>query len=188
MPKDTFTELSQEDLIQAIRRNDSSILQRIYEEGYPKVKKFVLANQGDEDQAKDIFQDSFLVFWQNVKSGKFHPQNPTAIQGYLYQIGKNKWLDWVRSSRFKKEVKIDTSLAFSDIQTLGNEEDLESKYSQLEKCFRDLGEQCQELLTNFYFKKRGLEEIALEKGWTTNTAKNNKYRCMERLRKMVSPK
>ena len=185
MPKDTFNALSQEELILAIRRNDSVILQRIYEEGYPKMKRFVMANQGDEDQAKDNFQDAFLVFWQNVKSGTFQPQSQSAIQGYIYQIGKNKWLDWLRSSRFKKEIKIDRSIA-DEMRQENLESDIEHKFDLLNTSFKKLGEQCQDLLQNFYFKKKSLEEIALAYGWTDKTAKNNKYRCMEKLRKLVS--
>lgn len=187
MPKPTIKDLSQEELIMAFRQNDSDILQSFYQDGFLKVKRFVLANQGNEDQAKDIFQDSFLVVWQNAKEGKFTPRNNTALQGYLFQIAKNKWLDWVKSSQFKKEKNLgDSSYPESIEEEI--DQNLEPEFELLQAGFQNLGETCQQVLRYFYFDKKSLEEIASEFGWSSKTVKNNKYRCMEKLRKWVFSK
>jgi RNA polymerase sigma factor (sigma-70 family) len=184
MPTDIFTKLSQEEIIQAICRNDEIVLGQIYEEGFSKVRKFVQANQGNEDEAKDIFQEAFLTLWQNVQKGAFIPTNQTAIQGYLFQVAKNKWLDWVRSARFKRDRKQEDSF-FLNQASASEEESLEEKYEQVELAFVELGDDCQELLNSFYFLKKSMEEIATTFGWTPQTVKNNKYRCIEKLRKIV---
>lgn len=184
MSKDVFSKLSQEEIVRAICQNDDVILQQIYQDGFPKVKKYVLVNQGTEDEAKDIFQEAFLVVWQNVKNELFIPINQTAIQGYLYQIAKNKWLDWLRSSRFKKSQKEESSF-FVNQECEEEEENIEDKYLQLEQAFDKLGPDCQDILRSFYFLKKDMKEIAVKFGWTPQTVKNNKYRCMEKLRKLV---
>jgi len=174
---------SQEELILAIKNNQLDVLTRVYKEVYPKVLGYVRQNSGNEDQAKDIFQEAFIVGWEQVKSGTFAPQNTTAFQGFLFQVAKNKWLDWVRSSKFKKEVSLE---GFGqNISEEDREVDLELKYKQLKEGFEKLGENCQDLLNRFYFKKENLSELAKTNGWTHQTAKNNKYRCMEKLRKLI---
>ncbi|TDK44105.1 RNA polymerase sigma factor [Algoriphagus formosus] len=184
MPKDSINQLSQEELIQGIKENERSVMSSLYIEVFPKVKSYIIQNNGDEDQAKDIFQEAFLVAWQKVKAEEFLPQNSTAMQGFLFQVSKNKWLDWLRSSRFKKE----SSLGAISIEVADAEKEflLDERLSMLDRAFQQLGESCQELLKLFYFKKMSLDKLAQSFGWTPKTAKNNKYRCMESLRKIIN--
>lgn len=183
MPEDTISQLSQEELIQGIKENQRDVISALYLEVFPKVKSYILQNNGGEEQAKDIFQEAFLVAWQKVKNGDFLPQNATAMQGFLFQVSKNKWLDWLRSSRFKKE----SPLSVTSIEAAEPEEEVlqEERLAQLELAFQQLGESCRELLKRFYYEKVSLEHLAESFGWTAQTTKNNKYRCMEKLRKII---
>lgn len=178
MSKDIFKSYSQEKLTQAICQNDENVLKWIYQENFPKVKQMVLANSGSTDEAKDIYQEAFLSFWTNIKSGKFRPENGSALSGYLFQISKNKWLDTLRSQTHKRTV-------FQDIFPETMEEDPEEKETNLvriEGAFAKLGDNCRELLTRFYYQKESLSSLAGYFGWTEATTKNSKYRCMEKLR------
>jgi RNA polymerase sigma factor (sigma-70 family) len=178
MPKDTFETFSQQKLTDAICQNDENVLKWIYQQNYSKVQQMVLANSGNVDQAKDIYQDAFLAFWTNVKTGKFRPENDTALSGYLYQISKNKWMDTCRSQAFKRTVFQEH---FPD-QIDEEEEDQEALLIRIEGAFAKLGENCRDLLTRYYYRKDSLSSLASHFGWTEATTKNNKYRCMERLR------
>ncbi|UZD22871.1 sigma-70 family RNA polymerase sigma factor [Algoriphagus halophytocola] len=183
MPEDSISQLSQEQLIQGIKENQRDVMSGLYLEVFPKVRSYILQNSGDEDQAKDIFQEAFLVAWQKVKNGDFQPQNATAMQGFLFQVSKNKWLDWLRSSRYKME----SSMGAISIEVADSEDEilLDERLGYLEKAFQHLGESCRELLKRFYYEKVSLEDLAVKFGWTPQTAKNNKYRCMEKLRKLI---
>ncbi|MHA7130511.1 RNA polymerase sigma factor [Algoriphagus namhaensis] len=182
MPKDLISHLSQDELIQAIAENKREVMTAIYLEVFPKVKNYVIQNSGEEEEAKDIFQEAFVVVWQKVKSGDFIPLNATALQGFLFQIAKNKWLDWLRSSKFKKVSSMGAMVIEVSEEV---EEDQEERLSDLDRAFRELGENCRDLLKSFYFQKMSLTELAQKFGWTAQTAKNNKYRCMETLRKII---
>lgn len=178
MPKDIFETFSQEKLTEAIRQNDEKVLKWIYQKNFPKVQQMVLTNSGSVDQAKDLYQEAFLTFWTTLKTGKFHPENDSALFGFLYRIAKNKWLDTVRSSTFKQTV-------FPEVfpeKMEEEQEDKEAHYSQIEGAFAKLGENCKELLTRFYFQKESLSVLSAHFGWTEASTKNNKYRCMEKLR------
>ncbi|SMP12843.1 RNA polymerase sigma factor, sigma-70 family [Algoriphagus winogradskyi] len=183
MPKDIFNSYSQEELTKAIINNDNVVLQSIYKLGFPKVQHFILRNSGSEDQAKDIFQDAFISFWTNIRSGKFAPENESALVGYLFQIAKNKWLDHLRSSKTKKTVPLEER----DITDFPNLEvhDKEAYYLKIEYAFQKIGKDCHELLTRFYFKKESLTQVSRAMGWTAQTAKNNKYRCMQKLKNII---
>lgn len=180
MQKDTF--YTQEQLVDGVRANDAAILRWLYQSQFPKIRKFVLDNNGDEDQAKDLFQEAFIAFWNNVKDNKFTPENGSALTGYLYQIAKNKWLDFLRSSQFKKTVLLQT-----EHDKIDEEEDNDwMQYRTLVAAeIKNLGDNCREILRRFYFAKESMELIAKAFQWTEATARNTKYRCIQRLREKV---
>lgn len=171
--------------LDAIKANDEKALQHIYTAGYPPVERFVLQNSGTEDDAKDIFQEAFVAMWRNVQLDKFVPTGEGSLNAYLFQIARHKWMDHLRSATVKKtttlEEKHDITMTFEEM----NDKDAERLKAIKEK-FKELGDNCRELLIRFYYQKQSLKDIAASQEWTEATAKNNKYRCMERLRKLVT--
>ncbi len=180
---------NQQSLIDGLKTNDSVILKEFYKSNYQKIEVFVLKNSGTIDHAKDIYQEAFIRVWKNVKDNKFEPQNETALQGYLYQIAKNKWMDVLRSKNFKKTKTInhEKQIIYSD-KTDNNEleeNEFEKNLNKIMDVFKILGQPCKQLLTTFYFDKKSLRDIALELKIEETTARNKKYRCMQKLRELV---
>jgi RNA polymerase sigma factor (sigma-70 family) len=185
MQESTFNPYNQEELLLGIKANDSKVLKWLYQSQYPKIEKYVLTNNGDEDQAKDLFQEAFIALWNNVKGGKFIPENGTAVTGYLFQIAKNKWLDYLRSSRYKMTTGLETKHDRSEER----ENHTETLHINMADELKKLGENCREILKRFYFQKESMETIAKAFQWTEATARNNKYRCIQRLKeKMITLK
>ena len=180
---------SQNALVKAIKSNDSKALKSLYTANYYKVEHMVVNNSGSKEHAKDIYQEAFITVWKNIKNDSFIPQNETAVQGYLYQIAKNKWMDMVNSSRFKKTTVLENEYIFHDKNNHEKETEEQEFFSQkLEKTmsiFKTMGQPCKGLLMAFYFEKKSLRDISHELKIEETTARNNKYRCMEKLRKMV---
>lgn len=176
-------------LIDAIKANNQVALKQFYVDNYSKIEAMVLKNSGSVEHAKDLYQDSFIVVWNNVKSNKFVPKNETALQGYLYQIAKNKWMDVLRSKTFKKTNSLtDETLAVLKQESdneLSENEQLNSKVTEAMAAFKNLGQPCKQLLTNFYYEKKSLREIASELQLGEASVRNKKYRCMEKLRSIV---
>ncbi|MEO9020899.1 MAG: sigma-70 family RNA polymerase sigma factor [Ginsengibacter sp.] len=170
----------------AIKANDESALRKLYEDNYDTIEKYVLNNNGTTEDAKDIYQEAFIVVWRNIQLDKFYPENKNALAGYLYRIAKNKWLDHLRSGHYRKIIRINDS-ADSVPEDLLPEEDIEY-ITEIKNKFKHLGENCRKVLTRFYYKKEPLRVIAEKFGWTEATAKNNKYRCLQHLRELLKNK
>jgi RNA polymerase sigma factor (sigma-70 family) len=170
----------------AIKANDEKALQSLYINNFKKIESLVLNNNGTTEQAKDIYQEAFITVWRNVKNDKFSPDNETALNGYLYTIAKNKWMDYLGSSAYKKTVSINqlSNITTNDAinEESVNEEMQEQKLSVAMKAFQELGEACKTLLTKFYFEKKTMKEIALELKLDAASTRNKKYRCMQALR------
>jgi len=173
-------------LINAIKDNNSIALKEFYTSNYPKIEALILKNSGSQEHAKDIYQDAFISMWNNIRNESFTPQNDSALQGYLYQIAKNKWMDVLRSKRFKTTQALTEERTMYLKQDEDNEDDgFSEKLNITMAAFKDLGQPCKDLLKTFYFEKKSLREIALKLNIEESSVRNKKYRCMEKLRATV---
>jgi len=171
----------------AIKADDHHTLKALYQENYPKVEKFVLANSGSIDEAKDIYQDAFLAFWRNIQLDRFVPRNETALEGYLFTIARNKWMDQLRSGRFKLTVAYEDDHG-EQADEPGVSEEENAYLVAVREHFGRLGSQCQDVLTRFYFNKQNMSTIAAAFDWTEQTARNSKYRCLQKLKEFLKHK
>ena len=61
----------------------------------------------------------------------------------------------------------------------------DAEFVVMEKAMGSLGEPCKSLLEAFYFKKKTMQEIAGDFGYTNpENAKTQKYKCLTRLKKI----
>ena len=71
------------------------------------------------------------------------------------------------------------------------EDDLEmherrnAEFNMMDRALNSLGEPCKSLLEAYYIQKKGMAEIASLFGYTNaDNAKNQKYKCLMRLKKL----
>lgn len=181
----------QHDLIMAIKNNDQRVLKVLYQENYGKIEAHVLKNNGSQDAAKDLYQEAFLVVYNHIIEDRFTPQNETAVQGYLYQIARNKWTDYLRSARYKKTQSLKPEIVANhqEEESIENEAlEIESLRKQTAAAFNNLGADCKKLLEVFYFDNSSLREIAVQFGIGEASAKNKKYRCLQQLKSLITSK
>ncbi|WP_296383680.1 sigma-70 family RNA polymerase sigma factor [Winogradskyella sp.] len=175
--------------IVAVQNNDTQVLKNLYVTNYPKIEILVLKNNGSKDQAKDIYQDAFLAVWQNIKQNKFVPKSESSINGYLYTIAKNKWLDVLRSQGYKKTI-VASQLNHFEIKDEENnniDDDIlkDKRLEDVMLAFKNLGQACKSLLRKFYFEKKSMNLIAEELALDSASTRNKKYRCMQKLREIA---
>lgn len=171
------------EIVSGFKRNDEKILKNLYQNVYPKVRSYILKNNGDKEQAKDIFQEAFIACWHNIKEDKFKKGN---VSGYLITIAKNKWTDYLRSGKFKKTVNMNSMIEFSENNDYDpGQNDLERKKSVISKALKELGVTCQKILSLYYFERMSMKQIALQFAIDDASARNKKYRCMQQLRSIA---
>ena len=136
----------------------------------------VISNSGTEQEAKDIYQDALLVFWQKSTSKKL--VLTSKISTYIYSICQNLW---------RKE--LDRKRRLSSESKDGEEyQDLEKKERAqiMAECIGKLGDTCKKVLMYYYYDGMSMQEIADKLGFAnTNTAKTKKYKCKKKLDSLV---
>ncbi len=180
------TEMTDADLLHLVQSGDPSGLSFVYEK-YRKeyinwIRRF---SRCDPDDAIEYYQGAIVIFYENVMNGRL-TQLQSSLKTYLFGVGKNLVLHehrrTQRSLKVKAEFHLQRHLAGTEQEMVEEENDL----ALIHRCFERIGDPCHKLLQLFYFHQKNMEEISAELGYKNpETAKNQKYKCMERLRKLV---
>lgn len=142
-----------------------------------------MKNNGNAEDARDIYQEAFLATWRNVQLERFVPARETDYSAYLFRIAKNKWIDHLRAHKNRRMVELVEDS--TEEAEPGELTEVHNYLDQVKQQFERLGERCRDLLSKFYFQQLPLRRIAAHFSWTEASAKNNKYRCLKQLRDMV---
>lgn len=177
--------INTEDEIAQLKLGNEFLYRKIYRENYPLVMKLVLSNHGDEEDARDIYQESFIVFYEKIKEDDF--KLTCAISTYLYSVARNLWYKRLRKLQYDGVIKLKETMDAEDVS-----EDVEAHVEKegfignIERSLEQLGDPCCSILKDFFYHKLSMEEIALKFGYTNaNNAKNQKYKCFNRFKKLV---
>jgi len=183
-------EKSDSEIIDFIKSSDESLNNKaffiLYKQNYESIKSYVLNNNGTEEDAKDIFQDSLIVFYKKIKTSDLYLN--CAIKTYMYSVCKNKWLDRLRATknrnRILKEGFVQESEEYIEDKEIENKERKET----LNKILNLLGSDCKKILYYYYYDRISMKDIAEKMGYAgEQSAKNKKLKCLNYLRKRLNP-
>lgn len=167
------------EILERIVKGDERMLDHLYKKHYKMMSKIVLSNNGTEEEAKDVYQEALLAFWQKAVSGKL--VLTSKISTFLYSICLNQWrkeLD--RKSRLSHE-----EVDFEEYQT----HDAKERLKIVKDCIEELGDVCKKVLTFYYFDGMKMQEIAEKMNFAnTDTAKTKKYKCKKKLDSLIKSK
>jgi len=173
------------DLLNGILRNDTIVLQYIYKNYFSNINFFIKKNNGDDDDANDIFQESIIIIYRKLKANELVLD--CTFDTYLYSICRFLWLKQLEKRKIEKE-NIKDNHEFNDEiydDSLEKIADLNERYKLYQKHFALLGKDCQKIL-QLYFDKVPLKNIAQIMGFKSEKyAKKRKFYCKEYLIKSV---
>ena len=181
----------QEDItIEDLKQGSDLLFKRIYEENRGKFINFARRYKLPEDDNIDIYQDAYIIFYENVMSGKI--KNLTSsISTYIISVGKYLIFDKMKKNNKTINPDFDLSLIKKDEEVTNelvlDEIDLTPEQELLQKYFVTLGKQCQELLTLFYYRGFTIKDILEQGNYNSeNVIKSSKSRCMKTLKERIN--
>jgi RNA polymerase sigma factor (sigma-70 family) len=170
-------------IVSEIRKKNEIVLQELYKTHYAMIVHLVCSNSGTEQEAKDIYQEAVMAFYERVQQPTF--VLTCKIKTYLYAVCRRLWLKKLAE---KKRLGGD----IDELETfLGLEEELahidqkEKRLQRMGTALNGLGEPCRSIIEDFYMKDLSMEDISTKFGYTNaDNAKNQKYKCLQRLKKL----
>ncbi|KPQ14883.1 MAG: ECF family RNA polymerase sigma factor [Algoriphagus marincola HL-49] len=164
-----------------MKKDQNIAIAQLYEQHYGLLEKLVLQNNGTEDDAADVIQDSMLVLVQMIKSEKFRGE--ASIKSILYSIAKNKWISEIRKQKSTQNrhesYHLEEDEYSPDVsEAIANQENLKYVMALFEK----LGDTCRRILQLFYYEELAMKEICEQLEFSSEQVlRNKKYKCLKSL-------
>ena len=162
--------------------NKHAVLKALYDAYFPVLERYICSRNGLSEDAKDIFQESIIIFYQKVMTNAIsYPQY--KVSSFILGVAQKLWINRIRKQkvieRHQDYVKLHEDEAevsnFSDLLT-----DNRKKLTQ--QILESLGEKCKNILTLVIYNNLTLREIAEELGYASeDSAKTSHYRCRQKL-------
>lgn len=176
-------EINEQLLLKGLAENDTRAVEAIYKDNFNMIQAFILNNNGSYDDARDIFQEAMITLYEKAKSESF--VLTCQIKTYVYSVCRRLWLKRLQQmGRYTVQTE-------NLEETVSVEEDLDlhekrnAEFAIMERALGSLGEPCKSLLEAYYLQKKDMTEIAANFGYTNaDNAKNQKYKCLMRLKKL----
>jgi len=165
----------QNDFSSAASRKDLFV--GLYKKAFPAVAKYISKKGGNFHEAKDIFQDALVVYYEKLVNGAINLNSDE--QSYLMGISKHLW-----SKRFKENTKL-TSFNMGD-EIFIEEGNSRLSSGKLMYYLETTGQKCLDILRAFYYDNLPVTKIAEVFGYSgVRSATVQKYKCMEKIRETI---
>jgi RNA polymerase sigma factor (sigma-70 family) len=171
------------DILKRLAAKESQIIEQLYRDNFPVIRHMILQNKGNEEDVPDIFQEGMYILYQKSMDPGF--VLTCQVKTYLYAICRKLWLKSLSKKRGSSIQDIE------NVDDIGYEEDVsqqmeqQRQFDQMNRAMEKIGEPCRSLLEAFYIHKKPMHEIAAAFNYTNaDNAKNQKYKCLVRLKKL----
>ena len=161
----------------AARTDVDDLLQEVYEPGFYAVARFVSRRGGTIEDAKDIFQDAFVLLYEHHHRGIL-VESPVR---YITGIAKHLWYKEIKTRRRVIDLAESIDVEHEEPKTIHD--------TRLLALLERAGKRCMDLLEAFYFRKESLRAIMNAFGFgSEHSASVQKFKCIEKLRMELKTK
>lgn len=146
------------------------------------IRHLVFQNSGNDEDAKDLFQDAVIALFEMSVKPAFKLKS--KLSTLLYSIARNLWMKQLRGRKYTTALKDSEKFISIDEEQYNAEK--EERILKIEENIATLGEPCKGLLTGFYYLRLSMSDLSKQYDYSTaDHAKAQKYKCLQRLKKMA---
>ena len=171
--------------IEALKKNDSLLIEEIYRRYAGRVKQMVVKNSGTETDAADLFQEVLIELHRKATQQNFILTCP--LDAFLYLVCRNRWINELHKRKGQPvTIKGDEGFNLNE-EVFSNYENLvvqEKRKNLIEEKLAELGEGCRNLLS-LAWSGKPLQEVAETLNFSYAYVRKKKTECMSKLISLV---
>lgn len=177
------------ELISMLRENckkaEKTALLQIYNQHLAGIRRYILNNNGKEEDVKEVFHDGLIALIMNIREREVEISE--SLKAYLFKICKNKWLERLRKNKLKHKIPLEDSYTQpSNDQLVSTKIVLDEGQQLLRELLSSTKGDCQKIFRMFFVLKKKMTEIAEVMGLENEkVVRNRKYVCLKKVRKLV---
>jgi RNA polymerase sigma factor (sigma-70 family) len=181
--------LQHPDALQLLMQEDTAMLRAVYTELLPQVSRFVQANGGSQQDARDVFQDGLVVFLLRLRQSSASDTLWSNWIAYLISICRNCWYRELRDRKIRPGAHGDAypEGAAPEGRLFGVLSQEEMIAEAVQKAMDAIDPACRDVLKMFYNDRLSMADIADLLGYTPDYIRVKKMRCMDKLRRAIPP-
>jgi DNA-directed RNA polymerase specialized sigma24 family protein len=169
-------------VINCLTKDEAQHFSFLYASAFPAVARFISRHRGTFQDAKDIFQDALVIFYEKTKDGGAPVK--VSPESYIFGIAKHLWIK--KYNRGQAEVRLDE---FEKFITIPNDYYQPVASDKLLHFLNQAGEKCLALLRAFYYTRVSVRDITNLFGYRNeHTASVQKFKCLEKIRDNIKSK
>jgi DNA-directed RNA polymerase specialized sigma24 family protein len=157
------------------------LFEALYKSAFPRVAHFVSSRKGSFQDAKDIFQDSLVIYIEKLNQGLEVHTSETA---YVLGIAKHLWI-----RKFNRERELVSLNAEETTIDIPDDFYPSIESNKLVALLKQTGKKCMDLLKAFYYDNQSTEEVVKNFEYSSHhSATVQKFKCLEKMRDTVKEK
>jgi len=172
---------SDQEIIQGLKSGDSYAVKFLAKDYLPVVRYYISKNNGNEEDAKDIFQDALYIIIEKIHNNDFVPQG--TLSTYLFAICKNLWLMALDRQKAAKNYEL-RRLADHIDNDFSEAVDHVFYENIFRQCFEEMDQVSQKIL-KMYWMEISPSEIADKLGYSYGYVRKKKSECMKELKNRI---
>lgn len=170
---------SNDELLQGIATSNTKVLDYIYKENFKIVRHLIVTNNGNDEDARDIFQESLVVLFRKVREKNF--KLTSSLSTFIYSIARLMWLKELNNRKERVELSDSTINSISKELEVIEIIDRNEKLKLFREKFEELSEDCKKVLRMF-LNNVPIKEITGIMGYSSDQhTKNRRFRCKKTL-------
>ena len=174
--KNKYTE---QELLEGIVAQKNDILESIYDVNYKTIRRLVLLNNGKEEDAKDIFQETLVIIYRKLQKDELSLN--CSLKTYIYSVARLLWLKELENKR-NRNVNLAECDQYVDIEdNVYQLVEVNERLKLYHEQFEQLSNDCKKIL-KLFLNNISIAEITKIMGYSSvQHTKNRRYRCKKSL-------
>ena len=196
----SVADMSFADLVEAVHSRNVAAEQEFFN----RCHKYFSGNSSilphlDSGAADDLFQESFLLIWTEIRNGKIFVKDGSvcrrredgkaakmtcSLTSFMMAIARNKQYKYLRSNGPALFVNIEGKNFMGDELNIEEAQEKERRHQMVDEAIGNLSAGCKEILTLFYVKGLSLKQILEQRSENTSKdgLKTSKSKCLSKLK------